>query len=716
MLAQYRSGQQVEALETYRRLRHTLEEDLGLTPAQSLRDLQAAILRQDPALSLPAVVTVRRVVPAQLPSAADGFTGRERELATLDALVSNCVVISGTAGIGKTALAMHWAHRVRDRFPDGQLYVNLRGFDPARPPVPPVDAVRGFLDALEVPPEHIPSTMDAQTGLYRSLVAGRRILVVLDNARDAEQVRPLLPGSASCLAVVTSRDQSVPLIVTEGAVAVYLDLLDPCEANDLLGARIGAGRVTAEPGAVADLIARCAGLPLALTITAARALAGRGLPLAALAEELRNNVLDALRAGDAATDPRAVFSWSVEALDPDANRLFRLLGLHPGLDITVAAAASLSGMPGARCRTALAGLVRAQLVTEHRPGRYTFHDLLRAYAHDQVHAQDSDSDRQDAIQRLIDHYLHSAHAAVEIAYAPPPVSPRPARDGVRPEEHANGQAARRWLVTEHSVLLAVAERAASTPGCEEQAWRMAVALSGYLRYAQHWPEWAARQRAALTAAIRTGDRRGQAYARLGLGRALRWLGDLPGAAAETTAAWQDFAYLDDPAGLGQTDNELGILAENHREALGHYEHSLESFRRAGDLNGQAYALNNIGWCHCVLGRPELAPARCADALELFRAAGDRPGQAAALDSLGYAHQLVGEHDLAIDHYTSAIDLYQGFGNRYHKAETLTRLGDTHLAAGDPARARQAWTKSLRLLTELGHADAASVSDRLRRHR
>jgi DNA-binding SARP family transcriptional activator len=710
MLAQYRAGRQADALSTYRRLRHTLDHDLGLSPTQPLRDLESAILKQDPALTPPAVITLRRV-PAQLPVAVGGFTGRDRELTILDGVRTGVAVISGTAGIGKTTLAVHWAHRIR--CPDGQLYVNLRGFDPARPPLRPAEAVRGFLDALEVPPDRIPSTLDSQIGLYRSLVAGRRMLVVLDNARDADQVRPLLPGSADCLAIVTSRDQLAPLIATEGAVAVYLDLLSSHEARDLLSARIGTSRVTAEPDAVAGLIVRCARLPLALTITAARAQAGRGLPLAALVQELRDAGLDALRAGDAATDLRAVFSWSLHVLDSESGRLFRLLGLHPGPDITVAAAASLSSRPKVQCRAAMAELVRAQLLTEHRPGRYTCHDLLRAYASEQVHSVHSAGVRQAAIHRVVDHYLHSAQAAVRLAYTPPSVPLFPAFEGVGPEEHADAPAAQRWLVTEHAVLLAVAELAAITPGCEEQAWRMAMALSSYLRYANHWHVWAAIQRGALTAALRADDQRGQAYARLGLGRALRWLGKP--SAAEITAAWHGFAQLGEPAGHGQADNELGMLASRRgaqREALAHYQHALACFRSAEDRNGQAYALNNIGWCHSQLGEPELTLPSCHEALSLFRTTGDRPGQAAALDSLGYAHQLMADHNQAIGYYTGAIEVYRDFDNHYHEAETQTRLGDTHLEAGDPKAARIAWTRSLHLLTDLGHPDAEQVSNRL----
>jgi DNA-binding SARP family transcriptional activator len=728
MLALYRAGRQADALATYQRLRHILGEDLGLTPTQPLRDLEFAILRQDPTLILSpptALATGRDIVPAQLPAAVNGFVGRDAELAALDRLAASeeadapvVTVISGTAGIGKTALAVHWAQRIRDRFPGGQLYVNLRGFDPTRPPLRPTEAVRVFLDAFEVPPARTPSTLDGQVGLYRSLVAGRRILVVLDNARDAEQVRPLLPGSPGCLAVVTSRNQLAPLIATEGAAGLYLDLLSPREAGELLGSRIGTDRRAAEPGAATELVLRCSGLPLALTITAARAQARRGLPLGVLAEELRDLGLDALRAGDAATDLRAVFSWSVDALAPDSARLFRLLGLHPGLDITVAAAASLGDLTVAECRAALTELTAAQLLTEHRPGHYTCHDLLRAYASDQVHAQHSEADRQAAVHRLVDHYLHSTYAAFRLAYGPSRVPVSKARAGVRPEEHLDRQAALRWLATERTVLLAVAELAAHAPGCEEQAWRLAGAMTSNLCYANYWPDWVAAQRLALEAAERVDDRLGQAHARLGLGRALRWLGQQSDAAVEIKAAWQGFAELGDLTGQGQAGNELGLLAVKrgaYQEALTHFEHALACARGAQDRAGQAYALNNIGWCHSLLGRPEQTLLHCGHALDLFKAVGVLPGQAATLDSLGYAHGLMDQPDRAISYYTAASELYRYIGNLYDEAETLIRLGDTHQAAGAGSAARKAWTRSLRLLTELDHSDSEQVRQRLRTH-
>jgi DNA-binding SARP family transcriptional activator/Tfp pilus assembly protein PilF len=723
MRALHGDGRQAEALQVFADFRRRLGAEHGLDPGADLVELHRAIARADPAPTGPPARPAQ-VVPRQLPGAVSGFVGRAGQLAALTAELdgrSRTVVISaigGTAGVGKTALAVHWARQVADRFPDGQLYVNLRGFDPGGSALDPAEAVRGFIEALQESPRRMPSSVDAQIGRYRSLLADRRVLLLLDNARDAGQVRPLLPGAPGCLVLVTSRNRLAGLVAAEGAHPFTLDLLSAAEARELLAHRLGAARVAAEPEAVEEIIRGCARLPLALAIVAARAATSPGITLTALADELRARPrdLDAFDVGeDVTANARAVFSWSYDALEPPAARLFRLLGLHPGAELTTASAASLAGLPAPETGALLAELSRAHLITETVPGRYAVHDLLRAYAAERAGTDETAAERRSALVRVLDHYLHTAVAADRLLHPNRrPIETAAAGPGVTPEDPGDHERAMAWFIAEHQVLVAAIDRAAAA-GLATHAWQLAWALVDFFHRRGHWHEWAATQRTALAATRRAGDRLGQAEAHRLLGLACLRLGDLDVARRHLLDALGLFAALGDPAGQASSHRGLGRVAARHGrydEALGHAEQTLELFRATGDRAGEANVLNAIGWYHTRGGDHAQALVHCRRALELHVARGDRFGQANTWDSLGYAHHQLDQHAEAISCYRRSLELSRELTDRYGEADTLTRLGDTHRAAGDQMEAVASWRTALTILEDLRHVDTAQVRRRL----
>jgi DNA-binding SARP family transcriptional activator len=730
MLALYRCGQQGGALAAYQRARQILVEELGTEPGAQLQELHRQILAADPALATPQPpLTLTRgrapTVPRQLPGTAH-FTGREADLAALTEMLGQVgretpgtVVISavsGMAGVGKTALAVHWAHQAADRFPDGQLYVDLRGFDPSGASAAPAEVIRGFLEALGVPASQIPPSLEGQAGLYRSLLAGRQILIVLDNARDEQQVRPLLPASPGCLVIVTSRNQLVGLAATRGAHLLTLDVLTDSEARQMLTARLGGERAAAEPEAVGDIAVLCARLPLALAVAAARAATRPQLCLSTLAAELRDlrGRLDALDAGDPAANVRTVFSWSYQQLDPATARMFRLLGLHPGPDISSPAAASLAGTGEPEARSLLAKLARAHLITEHVPGRYTFHDLLRAYATEQAHTTDDEQTRRDATGRMLDHYLHSGDAAAQ--WLQPYVTPRslpPPGPGVQPEPVTGPDQAATWLAAERPVLLAAAGLAAHT-GFGAHAWQLPWALSRFLARQARWSELAAAHTTALQAATRLADQAGQACAYRGLGLARERLGAPSDGLALLRRALALHHDLDDPFGRALIHVNMAMALEARQEqarALGHARCALGLFRRAGQRAGQAIALNSVGWFHILLGDCHRGLAYCQQALTIWDELGDRSGYA-TWDSVGYAQCQLGHYDYAISSYQRALALTRRVHAPEAQAKVLAHLGDAHHAAGDPQQARNAWHQALTILVDLNHPDAEKVSAKL----
>jgi DNA-binding SARP family transcriptional activator/tetratricopeptide (TPR) repeat protein len=666
-------------------------------------------------------------VPRLLPPAVSHFVGRTDVLKILNEFAGGgarhneavpIAAIGGLAGIGKTALAVHWAHQVADQFPGGQLYVDLRGFGPRGSPVTPAEAIRGFLDALGVPAAQMPADPDARMARYRSLLAGRRVLVVLDNARDATQVRPLLPGSPGCLVVVTSRNQLDGLAASTGARLLALDVLSEADSSELLAAIVGSQRAGAEPDAVAEIAGLCGRLPLALAIAAARTAARPGLPLAALATEFRDarDRLDALDAGDPATSVRAVFSWSSDQLTGSAARLFRLLGVHPGPDINAPAAASLAWTGLAQVRRDLAELARACLVTEHDPGRYGMHDLLRAYASEQARACHTDAARRAAVGRVLDHYLHTARAACVLLnpLREQQITLPAPQPGVAPEHMADGRHALAWFEAEHRVLLAAAGLA-GRDGFDACAWQLPWAMAEFLDRRGYWDEQSAIERAGLAAAERLGDKAGQAVARRLLAYSYARRGDNEQARACLAPCLELYRQLGDRDGQARVRQSLSYVANQqgrYADAIGHDQQALVLFRATGHRVGQAAALNNIGWNRALLGDLEQARVFCQQALALHRELAS-PGEPHTWDTLGYIEHQLGRYGEAANCYQNALAIFREQRYRFYQAQTLTHLGDTHHAADDRRQARDAWRQALDILDDLRHPDADQVRAKLR---
>lgn len=661
-------------------------------------------------------------VPRQLPSAARHFTNRQVEQdwlttmllgpATGDRLLISS--IDGTAGIGKTSLAVHWAHEVRERFGDGELYANLRGFDPSAEPVHPRDALGTFLAALDVPPERVPDDVDARSALFRSLLHGRRVLLLLDNAHTAEQVRPLLPASPTCLVLVTSRNRLQDLVVREGAQRMTLDLLTPEKSRELLATHLGEERLDAEPDAAAVIVEHCGGLPLALGIVAYRAAEDPEFPLAELVDELRDERarLDALDAGGQ-TGVRAVLSWSYRRLSEESARTFGLLGLPTGDDIGLAAAADLAGTTQRQARAQLTELTRAHLVDQHAPGRYRFHDLLRAYAAERANTDETAEQRTAALRRLFDHYLlTSARATKLLTSHTTRLQPEPPDSDVVGLTFDDGDSALNWWDTEHANLVAASQQA-SQYEYWEHAWQLPTSLMYFFHLRGHTSDWIECLDSAIPATRKVGDRTAEA----------NLLGDLGIAhydRREYELAIDRFRLAHDLASeIGDNEqllrmlvtlSETNVKLERYEEAAATANEVLELSPNSDD-KGLAHAMLAEG--SIAAGKPGEAFPHLDKALEHFHEGGERIAVGYALHLRGKALLKSGDAEAAVTTHQQAVEHRRGIGHKPGTLQSLCGLGEALRSNGDVEGARELLNEALALSKEFGQSEVDRVRRQLR---
>jgi len=661
-----------------------------------------------------------RVIPRQLPGVARHFTNRINEQSSLTALLDTAGVdvviasIDGTAGIGKTALALYWSHQVTDRFPDGQLYVNLRGFDPAAEPAHAGEVLGDFLDALGVPGERIPASTAARAALYRSLLAGRRVLVVLDNAVNADQVRPLLPGMHTCLALVTSRNHLSGLVVRDGARRLPLDVLTDGEAQALLASHVGVQRVEAEPDAVGELVRCCAHLPLALSIAAARIAGSPNVTLSWVVDELRHEQdrLDYLDIDDD-TGVRPVFSWSYRRVSAAAAELFRQLGLPNTTDIGLAAVAALADRPPRQVRQLLGELCQSHLLEEYRPSRYRFHDLLRAYARERA-GQDDPQARKAALRRLLDWYLRTAHDADRLLRPKIYTSLALPDSTVTPAAFRSEAEVLAWYNLERASLFQLV-RQAYEEDLHQHAWQLPHSIVHFCRLRGDAEDCADAMRIGVEAARALGDRQAEADTLRRVAVATFDAGRYEDALSIYGHVLALYKEIDDHITLARTLADIGdvlVKLGRHEEAVAHLERALELQDATDVRQRKDGTFLRLGRAHRGLERYDEAIAYYQDALTLSRTYEDSYGEGYALHDLGEAHAARSDCADAVRYFDEAIALRRRIGHHAGEGLSLSGLGGVHYRLGDPGTARACWEQALMVLDSLGHSEAEQVRDRL----
>ncbi len=735
MIALHRSGRSAEALDRFERIRRRLAAELGADPAVELRRVHEQILRHDPDLDLADRRAARpsRVIPRQLPHAVSNFTGRQAELDTLQRFAgslgelggqrpawSPAMVISaldGAAGVGKTALAIRFAHQIADRFPDGQLYVNLRGFDPTDPPLAPGEALIGFLRALGVDPRQIPSDLDSQAGLYRSVLAGQRILVILDNAATAEQVSPLLPGTGACAVIVTSRNRLSALGAGHGARLLTLGMLEPAQAMTLLARVAGPDRVARESAAAADIARLCGLLPLALRICGEHLAAHPHLKLSELAERLacEHGRLDVLTTDDGHMAIRASLSLSYRGLTAEVAALFRLLGLHPGTEFSVGSIAAVAGADVAVARGRAQTLSQLHLVDEIEADRYRMHDLIRVYAAERAAEEDTAAARHAATQRLLSWYLHSADAAGAVLRPQRPRMPLgPPVADCHPAEFASFSQALDWCERER-VNLVPATRMAAAIGDHLTASQLPSVLVDYFFLRKPWPEWITTHEIGLESAQVLGNSPGVAGMLTGLGVAyndIRRSDDAIDCLEQALPHWRRIGFTLQEAfthyALGAAYRETG----RHTAALGQLEHSLSLFRKLASEWGQGVVLRQLGETYRNLRRFDEAIVTLDEALAICRDSRDRYGVGCILHELGSAYLDLERPGNAVDNLRKALAIRRETADRQGEARTLRALGHAYRALGQTSKGRSCLRESLALLEDLSDPRSEAVAGEL----